>query len=277
MTTNSLNDIFTQPIKLITMKMRFGLSLVNRKERMNVFHATGLVVASGFLSLLIMPSTANARTWACRNLGVGCPGTMETPKYYPPPGPGFTFSRSQSLSLPDTGAQNDSWSCGPNSGARVLRFAGYNASYDDLKRTVKRLGTFPGSNFLGTAPHELRNAMSQWAGGSVKLQRRASFDRLRSIISSGKPVITLVRDGTIQGNRLGGIGIGGTWPTMHWFVVDGYDEGRRMIYYTQTNSQRGEMTYDEFQSMWGWSVGSGLASATFAENGLETRTMIWVQ
>jgi hypothetical protein len=259
------------------MQMRFGLSLVNRKERMIIFRATGLVLVSGIVSVLIMPSPANARTWACRKFGVGCPAVLETPKHYPPPGPGFTFTRSQSLSLPDTGAQNDDWSCGPNSGARVLRYAGYNASYGDLKRTVKRLGTFPGSNRLGTAPHELRNAMNQWTGGSAKLQRRASFDRLRSIVSGGRPVIALVRVGSIQGNRLGGIGIGGTWPSMHWFVVDGYDEGRRMIYFTDTNSQRGEMSYDDFQSMWGWSVGSGLASATFQGNGLETRTMIWVE
>ena len=88
--------------------------------------------------------------------------------------------------------------------------------------------------------------------------------------------ITLVRVGTIEGNRIGEIGIGGTWPSMHWYVVNGFDEGRRMIYYTETNGGRYEISYDDFLDKWGWGIGRGLASSTLEENGLETRTMIWV-
>ncbi len=186
------------------------------------------------------------------------------------------------IQLPSTGLQDDDWSCGPNSAARVLRFYGFNSTYDDLRRTVKRLGKFPGSNRLGTAPHELRNAMSRWAGGEVKLEREARFERLLSLVSQGKPVITLVRVGTIEDNRIGGIGIGGTWPAMHWFVVNGFDQNTRRIYITDTTidqrvgSNRYTLTYDDFMSQWSWGIGRGAASSTLDANGVKTRTMVWV-
>lgn len=186
------------------------------------------------------------------------------------------------IQLPSTELQDDDWSCGPNSAARVLKFYGFNSTYDDLRRTVKRLGTFPGSNRLGTAPHELRNAMSRWAGEKVKLEREANFERLLSLVSQGKPVITLVRIGTIQGNRIGGIGIGGTWPAMHWFVVNGFDQNERRISITDTTidpevgSNRYTLTYDDFMSQWSWGIGRGAASSTLDANGVKTRTMVWV-
>jgi hypothetical protein len=235
-----------------------------------------LTIALVLPSVLLLPSSAHAQTWACEKVGIFCPQSIPGTSSTPEPDPNFVFARSANLTLPNTGAQDDDWSCGPNSAARVLSFYGFDASYNDLRRTVVRLGTFPGSNLLGTAPHELRNAMSRWAGDEVKLERQASFDKLRSLLSEGKPVITLVRVGTIEGNRIGGIGIGGTWPSMHWFVVHGFDEGRRMIYYTDTNGGRDEMPYDEFLSKWGWGIGRGAASSTLAANGVETRTMVWV-
>jgi hypothetical protein len=168
------------------------------------------------------------------------------------------------IQLPRTGSQNDDWSCGPNSAARIIRFYGFNATYDDLR-----------TNRLGTAPHELRNAMSRWAGEEVKLERESSFERLLSLVSQGKPVITLVRVGSFKAESFGGIGTG-TWPLMHWFVVRGFDQNKREIYIHDTNESEYSLSYDDFMSKWSWGIGRGAASSTLDANGVKTRTMVWI-
>lgn len=47
--------------------------------------------------------------------------------------------------LPDTGSQNDNWSCGPNSAARVLRFYGHNVDYNQVRSAVNKEFILPPS------------------------------------------------------------------------------------------------------------------------------------
>lgn len=234
------------------------------------------------LALLLHPSSAHANKWLCSKTSWCRMGTTR-PK--PAPEPVVDFASSRELNLPYVPDQSTEWSCGPNSAARVLLFHGYNASYDSLKRSVVRLGTFPGSNYLGTAPHELRRAMHfEGVGGRVRLERQASFLELRRLLSQGKPVIALVRNGTLRPGHeyqplfFGSLGlnVAGTWPAMHYFVVTGYDENQKMISYTETNGATQRVPYDQFLGMWGWGIGRGVPSTTLKANGVETRTMLWV-
>jgi hypothetical protein len=43
---------------------------------------------------------------------------------------------SQPMELPDTGAQNDGWSCGPNSAARILRYYGHDVNYATVRTST---------------------------------------------------------------------------------------------------------------------------------------------
>lgn len=83
----------------------------------------------------------------------------------------------------------------------------------------------------GTTPHVLRDVMKQWEGNNVRLERGADFSEFVSLLREGKPVVTLLRVGSIPPETT----LSGTWPMMHWVAVDGFDESDRMIYYTDTD------------------------------------------
>jgi hypothetical protein len=70
--------------------------------------------------------------------------------------------------------------------------------------------------------------------------------------------------------------LSGTWPMMHWVAVDGCNESDRLIYYTDTDGGRYQLSYDEFQGQWDWRVGRGFASEALNRNGVQAKTMIWV-
>ncbi|MEG4209572.1 hypothetical protein [Microcoleus sp. S13_B4] len=89
------------------------------------------------------------------------------------------------LTLPSTGNQDDSWSCGPNSAARVLAFYGNRVDYDSVRSVAQSdHGIIPkqvciGSGILktcantssfktGLEPSEIRDVMNRWEGGNAK-------------------------------------------------------------------------------------------------------------
>ncbi|MFN5729713.1 MAG: hypothetical protein ACK48D_24015, partial [Pseudanabaena sp.] len=49
-----------------------------------------------------------------------------------------TNGSSEPIQLPDTGAQNDSWSCGPNSAARILRYYGHDVNYATVRAATDK-------------------------------------------------------------------------------------------------------------------------------------------
>ncbi|NEZ54185.1 C39 family peptidase, partial [Adonisia turfae] len=199
------------------------------------------------------------------------------------------------MDMPQTGNQNDNWSCGPTSAARVINFYGHNVNRNTLVSAVNREFIIPPSFRVpaptlidpsrtrkvdvrtGTTPHVLRDVMKQWEGDNVKLERRASFNKLLGLLRDGKPVVVLLRVGTIDpGATPVGISFSGTWPEMHWVTVHGFSADEEKIYYTETNGKTYQYSYRDFQSKWDWRVGAGLANEALFANGVEPKTMIWV-
>jgi hypothetical protein len=184
------------------------------------------------------------------------------------------------MDMPQTGNQNDNWSCGPTSAARIMNFYGHNVNRDSLVNAINKDFVIPprikkpwGGHVdirTGTTPHALRDVMKRWEGDNVKLERKADFNKLLGLLRQGKPVVALLRVGSTKIART-------TWPAMHWVTVNGFDALNQKIYFTETtDGEIREYSYDDFQSKWDWRVGKGLASEALHKNGAEPKTMIWV-
>ena len=197
---------------------------------------------------------------------------------------------SQIIELPDTGAQNDEWSCGPNSAARVLSYYGHNVDYaivraaTDKKLFLPQKIRNPFTNQwidvrTGTPPLTLQQVMQRWEGDRVKRSAKSNFNRLINLVRSGKPAIALIRVGGFKVAYVGSI------PYLHWIVVTGVDSESQQIYYTDTNSQNYVISYQDFQSKWNLGLDqngldksmSGAIANILKSNGVEPRTMVWVE
>ena len=150
------------------------------------------------------------------------------------------------MDMPQTGNQDDNWSCGPTSAARIINFYGHNVNRDSLVNAINKDFVIPPSFNVpdptlrdplrtrrvdirtGTTPHALRDVMKRWEGDNVKLERKADFNKLLGLLRQGKPVVVLLRDEP-------SIKIAGTtWPAMHWVTVHGFSASAQKIYYTET-------------------------------------------
>ncbi len=194
--------------------------------------------------------------------------------------------RSQPIQLADTGAQDDGWSCGPNSAARVLRYYGHDVDYamiraaTDKKLFLPQRMLNPFTNQwievrTGTPPLTLQQVLQRWEGDRVRRSSQTSFNKLVSLVRSGKPAIALIRVGNFSIPYVGSI------PTLHWIVVTGADS--RQIYYTDTNSQTYSLSYQDFQTKWNLGLaqdGNKEVSVAIANilksNGVEARTLVWI-
>ena len=191
---------------------------------------------------------------------------------------------SQVIELPDTGAQDDGWSCGPNSAARVLRFYGHDLDYamvravTDKKLFLPQKMRNPLNNQwievrTGTPPIALQQVMQRWEGDRVKKSAQTSFTKLVNLVRSGKPAIALIRVGSLAIPYIGSI------PYLHWIAVTGADPQRQQIYYTDTNSRNYSLSYQDFQTRWNLGLGqevSGAIANILKSNGVEARTIVWI-
>lgn len=191
---------------------------------------------------------------------------------------------SQPIQLPDTGAQNDGWSCGPNSAARILRYYGHDVNYATVRAATDKKLFLPqkfqnplNNQWIevrtGTPPQTLQQVMQRWEGNRVKKSPQASFNRLINLVRSGKPAIALVRVGGLTIPYVGSI------PYLHWIVVTGANPQSQQIYYTDTNSQTYSLSYKDFQTMWNLGLDRDVSSAiasVLKSNGVEARTIVWV-
>jgi hypothetical protein len=191
---------------------------------------------------------------------------------------------SQPIQLPDTGSQNDSWSCGPNSAARILRYYGHDVNYATVRAATDKKLFLPqkfrnplNNQWIevrtGTPPQTLQQVMQRWEGDRVKKSPKTSFNRLINLVSSGKPAIALVRVGSLSIPYIGSI------PYLHWIAVTGADPARQQIYYTDTNSQTYSLSYQDFQARWNLGLDrdvSGAITSVLKSNGVEARTIVWV-
>ena len=144
-----------------------------------------------------------------------------------------TGGTSIPIQLPDTGAQNDGWSCGPNSAARILRYYGHDLDYatvraaTDKKLFLPQKMRNPFTNKwievrTGTPPLTLQQVMQRWEGDRVRRSSQISFNRLINLVRSGKPAIALVRVGSLAIPYVGAI------PYLHWIAVTGANANREL-------------------------------------------------
>ena len=188
------------------------------------------------------------------------------------------------MQLPDTGVQDDGWSCGPNSAARLLKYYGHKVDYAMVRAVTDKKLFLPQKlrNPLtnqwmevrtGTPPKTLQQVMQRWEGDRVKQLPRTNFNKLISLVRSGKPAIALVRVGGLSIPYVGSI------PYLHWIAVTGVDAEHQQIYYTDTNSQSYSLSYQDFQARWNLGLDRDVSVATanvFKNNGVEPRTIVWI-
>ena len=196
-----------------------------------------------------------------------------------------TSGTSEPIQLPDTGAQNDGWSCGPNSAARILRYYGHDVDYADVRAATDKKLFLPqrmrnpfNNQWIevrtGTPPLTLQQVMQRWEGDRVKRSEQTSFNKLINLVRSGNPAIALIRVGNFSIPYVGSI------PSLHWVAVTGADSQSQQIYYTDTNSQAYSMSYQDFQTQWNLGLDKDVSSAIaniLKNNGVVARTLVWVE
>lgn len=128
-------------------------------------------------------------------------------------------------------SQPDGITCGPTSGAMVLRHYAINADIDQVKKLAKTEWV-QGREIGMTSPDCLQIALHQLGLGCEL--RRGSLSELKHYVAQEKPVIVLLRSGE---------------ETWHYVVVIGYDED--YIYTADPASGRREkMRQADFMASW---------------------------
>lgn len=173
--------------------------------------------------------------------------------------------------LPGGNAQGNTNTCGPNSAWRVINAYG---GYATLQQVIDRVSnTSVVSHWnLGTTGATLVNAMNDLRRGMDHTFRRvtqSSLDSLLGQLASGKPVVAMIRVPGTEVYQIGGVVggiigqipvIGGITryeiPALHWIAVDGFDRAKQLIYYTDTDGGRYQMSFASFESVWKWNFGA---------------------
>jgi Peptidase_C39 like family len=168
---------------------------------------------------------------------------------------------SKFLFLDGDQPQDDGNSCGPNSAARVLRYYGYHVSYDDLKRRFHKTDPILNGIGLGLPGANLAALMKQQ--GYQATADQATVERVLNLVAVGKPVVAMVRVGTINLGKLGLVGqlvgnVGAlinqasTLPALHWIAVEGFDRDQGLVYYTDTNGEHNQLSLEDFERAFNW-------------------------
>jgi Ca2+-binding RTX toxin-like protein len=186
-----------------------------------------------------------------------------------------TGGESVRIAMPTDQPQTDGWSCGPNSGSRLLRSHGINVSYQTLRSQVAENHAL--SKFhLGTLPTNLRDAIKKHKS-DVKLQTGATRAEVLEQLGKGKPVIALVAVKKVDIEKLG-IKVG-TYGLLHYVVLTGYDQATETIRYVDTTGEAKTWSYSEFSQRSNWVdyfTGAGnVAQETLRVLGLRNKTILY--
>jgi hypothetical protein len=118
-----------------------------------------------------------------------------------------------------------------------------------------------------------KNSVILWITDGLRCELARRRRHCNRSCSAGKPAIALVRVGGLSIPYIGSI------PYLHWIVVTGADPKSQQITYTDTNSQTYVLSYQDFQTMWNLGLDrdvSGAIASVLKSNGVESRTIVWV-
>lgn len=173
--------------------------------------------------------------------------------------------------MPKVGAQDDSWSCGINSGSKFLQYHGAKTTYNELRAIRKKdmdtdgtkveqnkvldaLNPLSHIHRLGTPPRVLRGLINDQferfnSSKRVAIYWDQDISDLKNHLKQG-PVIILIEPQA---------------PYLHWVIVSGYDETKNEFRISETNDSTylyGESTLKKRWLKWDgvldWLPGLGL-------------------
>jgi Ca2+-binding RTX toxin-like protein len=177
------------------------------------------------------------------------------------------------ITVPGGFAQNNAWSCGPNSAARLLQSYGLNVSYATLKMDAQDSNII--SDFgLGTPPKDLQKIMQKYRPGTQRASG-AEFQDVLDRLGEGRPVIALIGWGQVfLPDPLFPLIWNSAPEKMHYICLTGFDLASDTLYYTDTNGEAKSMGFNEFQQKWNWPADGGTYLLMQAMS-LKKQTMIW--
>src|SRR5262245_10302558 len=179
------------------------------------------------------------------------------------------------ISVPGGSPQNDDWSCGPNSAARLLRSYGVNVTYSQLKADAQNASIISKYG-LGTPPPSLQEIMKKYKS-DIHLQSGASFQTVLDRLGEGRPVVALLGWGETE------IPVPYPWnpfntdiapETLHYVCLTGFDMSTSTIFYTDTNGAAKSMSFGAFQQKWNW-PGDGVPYEFLEGIGAKKKTILW--
>ncbi len=175
------------------------------------------------------------------------------------------------IEVPGGSPQTDAWSCGPNSGSRLLRSYGYDVSYSKLRADAQDSNII--SQFgLGTPPPSLRTIMKKYKS-NTQLKSDASFSFLLDRLGEGRPVVALIGWGEIYvPNPLSPLDLAP--EKLHYICLTGFDLAAQALYYTDTTGEEKTMSFNTFKARWDWPAGP-TTYLWLSAMGIKRNTMIW--
>ncbi len=155
--------------------------------------------------------------------------------------------------------QKNSWSCGPNTGTRYLKYYNYDVSYEELmtKQSNQTLIVY-----TGTTPIELKALLKPYKS-DVQYKSQASFSDIKEQLCHQKPVIVLVKS---RRKRL------------HWVMLVGFienEQGHIDVMYVDTFGYIHSKKYADFMNSWNWTIEGLILPAALKLQGILPKTMIF--
>jgi RTX calcium-binding nonapeptide repeat (4 copies)/Peptidase_C39 like family len=177
------------------------------------------------------------------------------------------------ITVPDGSAQTDGWSCGPNSGSRLLRSYGYNVSYSQLRADAQQSNIISDYG-LGTPPPSLREIIGKYKPGT-QLQSGADFNSILARLGEGRPVVALIGWGSVPvPSPIPFVFVDLAPEALHYICLTGFDMASDTLYYMDTNGVSKQMSFTEFQDKWDWTA-TGAVYGFMYGLGIRKQTMIW--
>ena len=184
-----------------------------------------------------------------------------------------TISGGENVKITVVGgsAQNDSWSCGPNSAYRLLKSYGLNVTYSQLRNQVGNSNII--SDFgLGTPSDSLLSIMKTHRS-ATQMNDDAEFEDILEKLGQGRPVIALIGWGEVL---IPGPFFPESAPeALHYICLTGFDMATETLFYTDTDGVEKTYSFATFIERWtDWAAGPTI-SAFLSSIGVSENTIIW--